>query len=140
MAEKQENYSLVGNEERTSESDVFSCGIGRLFETTRRLRVRDIVLLVFIGGLCAILLGLILFSLIRNSNFDRLNRAIPNQIWYIETVYEIITESIKDTSPKEDGLMKEGQGVGDIKGKLYLAVYIHSTRYHNGKKNQCNLS
>lgn len=136
MAEKQENYSLVGNEERTSESDVFSCGIRRLFETTRRFRVRDIVLLVFIGGLCAILLGLIFFSLIRNSHFDKLNRVIPNynQIWNIEPVYEIITESIKDTSPKEDGLMKEGQGVGDIKGKLYLAVYIHSTRYHNGKK------
>lgn len=117
MAYIQENNSLVGNEDRTSKSDVFSRGITctRLFETTRKLRGRKIVLLAFTGGLFAI--GLLVLIVVSNSHSDRLNRVIPNQLWYKEPVYEIITESIKDTSPKAgDGLRKEGQGVGDIRG------------------------
>ena len=115
MAYNQENNSLVGNEDRTSKSDVFSRGITRLFETTRKLRGRKIVLLAFTGGLFAI--GLLVLIVVINSHSDRLNRVIPNQLWYKEPVYEIITESIKDTSPKAgDGLRKEGQGVGDIRG------------------------
>lgn len=115
MAYNHDNNSLVGNEDRTSKCDVFSRYIRRIFETRGRLSVRKIVLLI--GGLFTTI-GLIVLIVVRNSHSGRLNRVIPNQIWCNEPVYEIITESIKDTSPKaEDGLPKEGQGVGDIKGK-----------------------
>ena len=122
MAENPENNSLVVNEGRTSESGVFSRGLRRQFETfvqIRKLSVRKI-LLVFAGGFCALLLGLIIFILSSNFNSDRPNRVnVSDQTWYKDPgVYEIITESFKDTSPKaEDGLRKEGQGVGDIRGK-----------------------
>lgn len=122
MAENPKNYSLVVNEGRTSESGVFSRGLRRQFETfvqMRKLSVRKI-LLIFAGGFCALLLGLIIFILSRNFNSDRPNRVnVSDQTWYKDPgVYEIITESIKDSSPRaEDGLRKEGQGVGDIRGK-----------------------
>ena len=122
MAENPENNSLVVNEGRTSESAVFSRGLRRQFETfaeRRKLSVRKI-LLIFAGGFCALLLGLIILILSRNFNSDRPNRVnVSDQTWYKDPgVYEIITESFKDTSPKaEDGLRKEGQGVGDIRGK-----------------------
>ena len=125
MAENPESNSLVVNEGRTSESGATSRGLRRQFETSfverRKLSVRKI-LLIFAGGLCALLLGLIILILSRNFNSDRLNRVnVSDQTWYKDPdVYEIITESIKDSSPKaEDGLRREGQGVGDIKGKLY---------------------
>ena len=122
MAENPENNSLVFNEGRTSQSGVFSRGLRRQFETfvqMRKLSVRKI-LLIFAGGFCALLLGLIILILCRNFNSDRPNRVnVSDQTWYKEPgVYEIITESIKDSSPRaEDGLRKEGQGVGDIRGK-----------------------
>ena len=122
MAENPENNSLVFNEGRTSQSGVFSRGLRRQFEIfvqMRKLSVRKI-LLIFTGGFCALLLGLIIFILSRNFNSDRPNRVnVFDQTWYKDPgVYEIITESFKDTSPKaEDGLRKEGQGVGDIRGK-----------------------
>ena len=121
MAENPENNSLVVNEGRTSQRGVFSRGLRRQFETfvqMRKLSVRKI-LLVFAGGFCALLLGLIIFILSSNFNSDRPNRVnVSDQTWYKDPVYEIITESFKDTSPRaEDGLRKEGQGVGDIRGK-----------------------
>ena len=120
MAENPENNSLVVNEGRTSESGATSRGLRRQFETFvewRKLSVRKI-LLIFAGGLCALLLGLIILILSRK-NSDRPNRVnVSDQTWYKDPVYEIITESFKDTSPRaEDGLRKEGQGVGDIRGK-----------------------
>ena len=123
MADNEENSNFFfDNEERTSESDAFIRGITRRFETLRNLPVKEIAVHVFTGsGFCAILVGLIIFISCRNFNFDRPNRInVSDQTWYKEPVYEIITESFKDTSPKaEDGLRREGQGVGDIKGKLY---------------------
>ena len=124
MADNEENSNFIfDDEERTSESDVFSRGITRRFETLRN----QIAVRVFTGsGFCAILVGLIIFILCRNFNFDRPNRInVSDQTWYKEPVYEIITESFKDTSPKaEDGLRREGQGVGDIKGKLLLSSLL----------------
>ena len=126
MADNEENSNFIfDNIERTSESDVFSRGITRRFETLRNLPAKKIAVRVFTGsGFCAIIVGLIIFISCRNFNFDRPNRInVSDQTWYMYKepgVYEIITESIKDSSPKaEDGLRREGQGVGDIKGKLY---------------------
>ena len=99
---------------KTSESDTFSCGI---ITSLLKLSVRKIVLFT---GLSVMLLGLVILFLVGNLDAHKPNRYIPKQVWHKEPVYEIITESFKDTSPKaEDGLRREGQGVGDIKGKLY---------------------
>lgn len=41
--------------------------------------------------------------------------------WNINgTVYEILTESFQDTSPKSDNGLRFGDGVGDIKVEYYL--------------------
>ena len=119
MEDNQENNSLFVNEDKTSESDTFSCGITSLL----KLSVRKIVL--FTGGLSVMLLGLVIFFLVGNLDAHKPNRYIPKQVWHKEPVYEMITESFKDTSPKaEDGFRREGQGVGDIKGNLFSVLRL----------------
>lgn len=44
-----------------------------------------------------------------------------SKIYYINgTVYEILTESFQDTSPKSENGLRFGDGVGDIKVEYYL--------------------
>ncbi|XP_061173609.1 amino acid transporter heavy chain SLC3A1-like [Saccostrea echinata] len=83
-------------------------------------RVRLILLIVFWAGWIAMLVAAIVIIVLAPRCPYR-----PDQKWYDkEVVYEILTESFQDTSPKLEGVQKEGDRIGDIDGIASRLSYL----------------
>lgn len=81
-------------------------------------KVRLILLIVFWAGWLAMLVAAIVIIVLAPKCPYR-----PDLKWYDkEAAYEIFPQSFQDSSPKPEGAAKEGDGVGDIKGKLHVYV------------------
>lgn len=89
-------------------------------------KVRLILVVAFLVGLIAMFVAAIVITV----SAPRCPRR-PVQKWFDkETVYEILPESFQDTSSKAaNGAAKKGDGVGDIKGKIYI-IFDYRINYY----------
>ena len=75
--------------------------------------------------MAVVVLGISLFAIYANNSSDEepnptSNKPNPTPWYNKEAAYEILPESFQDSSGFNNGTAQLGEGVGDIKGILYM--------------------